>query len=128
VPGDAVTSSGSGLDPDISPENAALQVERVAKARNLAPASVRAIVAAHTEAPVLGFIGAPHVNVLAVNRRWMRGAVGRWRGIEEGSGSFLKNRTKKLLLPPPYDLGTHRCRQSFLVLFFKKEPLPFARL
>jgi K+-transporting ATPase ATPase C chain len=67
VPGDAVTSSASGLDPDISPANAALQVERVAKARNLSPASVQAIVAAHTDGPALGFLGAPHVNVLAVN-------------------------------------------------------------
>lgn len=67
IPGDAVTSSGSGLDPDISPENAALQVARVARARGLAPDLVRGIVVRHTEAPLLGFIGAPHVNVLALN-------------------------------------------------------------
>ena len=67
VPGDAVTTSASGLDPHISPENAALQVDRVAKARNLSPEAVRAIVAAHTEAPTLGFLGAPRVNVLAIN-------------------------------------------------------------
>jgi K+-transporting ATPase ATPase C chain len=67
VPGDAVTTSASGLDPDVSPANAALQVERVAKARNLSPNAVQAIVAAHTEQPLLGFLGAPRVNVLAVN-------------------------------------------------------------
>ena len=67
VPGDMVTTSASGLDPDISPENAALQVERVAKARGLAPDAVRAIVASHLAAPELGFVGAPRVNVLALN-------------------------------------------------------------
>jgi K+-transporting ATPase ATPase C chain len=67
VPGDAVTSSGSGLDPDISPENAALQIDRVARARAMDPQALRQIVAAHTSAPYLGFIGAPHVNVLALN-------------------------------------------------------------
>jgi K+-transporting ATPase ATPase C chain len=67
VPADAVTSSGSGVDPDISPENAALQLTRVARARGLSAAAVSAIVAAHTEAPLLGFLGAPRVNVLAVN-------------------------------------------------------------
>jgi K+-transporting ATPase ATPase C chain len=67
VPGDAVTSSGSGLDPDISPANAALQVARVAKARGIGEDAVRAVVAAHTAVPLLGFIGAARVNVLAVN-------------------------------------------------------------
>jgi K+-transporting ATPase ATPase C chain len=67
VPGDAVTTSASGLDPDISPANAALQIERVAKARNLSPDAVKRVVDAHTEAPLLGVLGAPRVNVLAIN-------------------------------------------------------------
>jgi K+-transporting ATPase ATPase C chain len=67
VPADAVTTSASGLDPHISPENAALQIERVAKARNLSPDAVKRLVDAHTEAPFLGVLGAPRVNVLAIN-------------------------------------------------------------
>jgi K+-transporting ATPase ATPase C chain len=67
VPGDMVTTSASGLDPDISPETAAAQVDRVAKARGMAPAMVRALVQANTDEPLLGFIGAAHVNVLALN-------------------------------------------------------------
>ena len=68
VPADAVTTSASGLDPDISPENAALQVARVAKARNLPEATVRDLVAANTKGRIAGFIGEPRVNVLALNR------------------------------------------------------------
>jgi K+-transporting ATPase ATPase C chain len=67
VPADSVTTSGSGLDPDISPENAAVQVARVAAARHLAPDAVNQLVAAQTRAPFLGFIGQPRVNVLALN-------------------------------------------------------------
>jgi K+-transporting ATPase ATPase C chain len=67
VPADAVTSSGSGLDPDISPQNAALQAPRVAKARGLPVAAVQQILASHTEPPVFGFLGAAHVNVLRLN-------------------------------------------------------------
>jgi len=68
VPADAVTTSASGLDPDISPENAALQVARVAKARNLPEATIRDLVAANTKGRIAGFIGEPRVNVLALNR------------------------------------------------------------
>ncbi|WP_375451328.1 potassium-transporting ATPase subunit KdpC [uncultured Devosia sp.] len=67
VPADAVTTSGSGLDPDISPAYAALQVARVATARGLDPAAVTALVAAGTDLPILGIFGEPRVNVLALN-------------------------------------------------------------
>ncbi|HEY3831761.1 MAG TPA: K(+)-transporting ATPase subunit C [Acidimicrobiia bacterium] len=67
VPVDAVTSSGSGLDPDISPANARLQAARVAKARGLTLAQVMGIVHQHTSDRALGFIGEPVVNVLDVN-------------------------------------------------------------
>lgn len=68
IPDDAITTSGSGLDPDISPAYASLQVDRVARARAIPAAAVGQIVAAHTNQPFLGFIGQPAVNVLAVNR------------------------------------------------------------
>lgn len=68
LPADAVTRSASGLDPHISPENARLQVDRVARARGLDPQLVSALVAKHTETPFLGIFGDSRVNVLAVNR------------------------------------------------------------
>jgi potassium-transporting ATPase KdpC subunit len=68
IPDDAITTSGSGLDPDISPAYALLQVDRVAKARGVPADAVRRIVSAHVESPFLGFIGQPHLNVLMTNR------------------------------------------------------------
>ncbi|GAA0625819.1 potassium-transporting ATPase subunit C [Streptomyces crystallinus] len=67
VPADAVTSSGSGLDPDISPAYAKLQVHRVARVNGLPVAEVAKLVADHTRGRVLGFIGEPRVNVLKLN-------------------------------------------------------------
>ncbi|MGW0969657.1 potassium-transporting ATPase subunit C [Streptomyces sp. NPDC002516] len=67
VPADAVTSSGSGLDPDISPRYADLQVRRVAEKNGLTVAAVRKLVEEHTEGRTLGFIGEPRVDVLGLN-------------------------------------------------------------
>ncbi|PKT73845.1 K(+)-transporting ATPase subunit C [Streptomyces populi] len=67
VPADAVTSSGSGLDPDISPRYAELQVPRVAERNHLSVARVRKLVDGHTEGRTLGFIGEPRVDVLGLN-------------------------------------------------------------
>ncbi|MYS34400.1 K+-transporting ATPase ATPase C chain [Streptomyces sp. KhCrAH-43] len=67
VPADAVTSSGSGLDPDISPEYARLQVRRVAARNHLDAGRVARLVERHTDGRLLGFIGEPRVNVLELN-------------------------------------------------------------
>ena len=67
IPADAVTTSASGLDPHISPAFAALQVERVARVRNVSSERIRSLLEQQTERPILGFIGEPRVNVLLLN-------------------------------------------------------------
>lgn len=67
VPADAVTASGSGLDPDISPAYADLQADRVARVRGIDPVTVRAMIADHTTGRALGFLGEPTVDVLGLN-------------------------------------------------------------
>jgi K+-transporting ATPase ATPase C chain len=67
IPPDAVTSSGSGLDPDISPQNAAIQVDRVAAARHLPVSEVRSLVSKFTQGRDAGFLGEPRVDVLTLN-------------------------------------------------------------
>ena len=67
IPADAVTGSASGLDPGISPQNAAIQVNRVASARHLPVATVKALVARYTQGRTIGVLGEPTVNVLELN-------------------------------------------------------------
>ena len=68
VPPDLITTSASGLDPDISPEAALYQTARVAKARGMREADVLALVEAAIERPLFGWLGEAHINVLALNR------------------------------------------------------------
>ena len=67
VPADAVSASGSGLDPNISPAYAGLQIARIAKTRGVSPDAVRELVTSHTEGRTLGFLGEPLVNVVELN-------------------------------------------------------------
>ena len=67
IPVDLIASSGSGLDPHISPAGAAIQIARVARARGLSEDAVTALVAKHTQAPTFGVLGQARVNVLELN-------------------------------------------------------------
>jgi potassium-transporting ATPase KdpC subunit len=67
IPAELVTASGSGLDPDLSPAGAEIQVARIAKARNISTEAVEKIIDDHTEKPLLGIFGPPKVNVLKLN-------------------------------------------------------------
>jgi len=67
IPAELVTASGSGLDPDLSPDGAKIQAARIAKVRGLTEQQVLALVDAHTEKPLLGLFGPPKVNVLKLN-------------------------------------------------------------
>jgi len=69
MPADLVTASGSGLDPDISPETAYVQIARVAKIRGVSETRLRLLVGGAVEQPLLGIVGEPHVNVFVLNRQ-----------------------------------------------------------
>jgi len=68
IPTDLVTTSGSGLDPDISPQAAYFQAPRIARARGIPEAAVRTLIADSIRPPLLGWLGEPHVNVFDINR------------------------------------------------------------
>lgn len=67
IPADMVTASGSGLDPDISPEGAYIQIPRIAKTRNISADKIKALVDQHVQKPLLGLFGTEKVNVLLLN-------------------------------------------------------------
>jgi potassium-transporting ATPase KdpC subunit len=89
LPADAVTRSASGVDPDISPANAALQVGRIARARGVAAERVAAIVGQYSDGRELGVFGEPRVNVLAVNLALDR-TFGRPEHAGNGSGTLAR--------------------------------------
>ena len=80
VPADLVTTSGSGLDPDLSPQAALAQVARVAKVRGLPEAQLRELIDRNIEHPMFGFLGEDHVNVLALNQQLDRQSPGQLAG------------------------------------------------
>ena len=86
VPADAVTASGSGLDPNISPAYADIQVPRVAKARHVSPDQIRAVVAQYTSGRTLGFFGEPCVNVLATQPATRPPVSGHELGLRRDDG------------------------------------------
>ncbi|HXB45139.1 MAG TPA: K(+)-transporting ATPase subunit C [Puia sp.] len=67
IPAELVTNSGSGLDPDISPQGAYIQVARIAKTRNISEEKIKELVALHIQKPLLGFMGPERINVLKLN-------------------------------------------------------------
>ncbi|HLZ87108.1 MAG TPA: potassium-transporting ATPase subunit C, partial [Puia sp.] len=67
IPAELVTSSGSGLDPDLSPAGARIQIARIAAARHLSPDKLKDLVDRYTDGPLLGLFGPAHVNVLRLN-------------------------------------------------------------
>ena len=77
IPADIVTTSGSGLDPDISPAAALVQAPRIARLRGLDEAGLRQLIASATQQPLLGLIGEPRVNVLLINLQMDRAAANR---------------------------------------------------
>ena len=89
VPVDAVTRSASGIDPDISPDNAMFQAARIAKARGVELARVQAVIATNTDGRDLGFLGEPRVNVLAVNLALDR-KFGRPAHLATGGGATVR--------------------------------------
>jgi K+-transporting ATPase ATPase C chain len=90
VPADAITRSASGIDPDISPENAALQVARIARARGVVPERVAAIVHQYSEGRELGLFGEPRVNVLAVDLALDRTFGAPTHVAGDGSGTLAR--------------------------------------
>jgi potassium-transporting ATPase KdpC subunit len=96
VPSDMATGSASGLDPDISPANAELQVARVARARSVPADSIRAILRRHTTGRQFGFFGEPRVNVLRLNL-----ALDSLVPLRESGGGRGAERSPGVSLSPP---------------------------
>ena len=116
VPADAVTSSGSGLDPHISVKNAELQVPRVAKARGLAEDNVRDLVKQNTDGPQFGILGDPGVNVLKLNLALERRTlIFRPLTPEEQDRDQRENRNENRYreFPDVRDKGWRRCARVF---------------
>jgi potassium-transporting ATPase KdpC subunit len=100
IPADVLTTSGSGLDPDITPANANLQIERVAKARGVAPNQIAALVDRHTTSRSLGIFGEPRVNVLELNLELEKA----FPAQEKPAPSIAAAPEAPALTPPPVNL------------------------